>query len=63
VEVDVHDAEPLAVPKAPLQVVEERPDEVAANVGALRHCLGHRGDVRAEVVDAQRVVDDAALGH
>src|SRR5437879_5562298 len=32
--VHVHDAEPLRVPLRPLEVVEQRPDEVAAQIDA-----------------------------
>src|SRR5919106_4734094 len=50
-EVDVDDAEAHRVPARPLEVVEERPDEVG--VGESLRAV----DVVAEVLDASRVVD------
>ena len=58
--VDVDDAEALRVPEAPLEVVEQRPGEVAAQVDALLR--SRRATARrcvAQVVDAQRIVDAA----
>jgi hypothetical protein len=57
--VHVDDAESAGVAQAPLKVVEERPGEVAADVGAGVHRGAHRGDVGAIVVDPQHVVDPA----
>src|SRR6202035_28889 len=59
-EVDVDDAEALGEAQAPLQVVEERPGEVAADVDAQGDGPADGLDVLAEVVDAERIVDLAA---
>ena len=56
-EVDVDDAEAFGVAEGPFEVVEEGPDEVAADVGAFGDRVRDGADVLAEVVDAQRVVD------
>src|SRR3954471_11688485 len=56
--VDVDDSEPLRVAVLPFEVVEQRPDVVAAHVDALRTRTLHRVDVTAEVRDAFGVVDD-----
>ena len=59
-EVDVHDAEALRVAEAPLEVVEQRPGEVAAQVDALpRSRRARRARCVAQVGDAQRIVDAA----
>src|SRR5690606_878820 len=60
-EVHVHDAEALRVAIGPLEVVQQRPGEVAAHVHALVHGLVEHAQVLAQVGDALRVVD-AALG-
>ena len=52
------DAEAFRVAEGPFEVVEEGPDEVAADVGAFGDCVRDGADVLAEVVDAQRIVDD-----
>jgi len=54
--VDVDDAEPLVVAVGLLEVVEERPREVAAHVGARVDRLGDRAEVAPEVLDPLRVV-------
>src|SRR3954468_6051324 len=59
--VDPHDAEPLRVAVRPLEVVHERPDEVAAHVDALPDHVEHRLQVPPVVVDAVRVVHLAVL--
>ena len=56
VEVHVHQAEPLGVAEVPLEVVHDRPDEVAADVRAVLDGLPDAGGVPGEVVDAGRVV-------
>src|SRR5690606_30393134 len=50
--VDVHDPEALAVSVAPLEVVEQRPHEVAAQVDTLAHRPVGGGEVASQVVDA-----------
>src|SRR5262245_16035133 len=57
--VDVDDPEPLVVAPLPLEVVEQRPDVVAANVHALRLRALDRVDVFPEIVEPALVVDDA----
>src|SRR4029077_5675230 len=44
--VDVDDAEPLAVPEAPLEVVEQRPGEISTNVDAVGDRIEYRAEVR-----------------
>ena len=72
--VDVDDPEPLPVAMRPLEVVEQRPDEVARDRDAVGDCALDRVDVPGEerlplgVVDhavvAQRVAErSAVLGH
>ncbi|HEX6315333.1 MAG TPA: discoidin domain-containing protein, partial [Gemmatimonadaceae bacterium] len=57
--IHMDDAEPPRVTQTPLEVVEQRPGEVAAHVGTGLHRRAHRGDVGAIIVDAQHVVDAA----
>src|SRR2546427_8838509 len=49
----------------PLEIVDERPVEVSANVGALLDCLMNRRDMVAHeaVPDRVRAIRDAVLGH
>src|SRR5206468_3830389 len=61
-EVDVDDAEALGVAEGPFEIVEERPDEVAADVDSRRDRVGNGGDVIAQVLHAQRILDDAVDG-
>ncbi len=60
--VDVDDAEPHRVAPRPLEVVEERPREVAAHVGAGGHRVGHAAGVAGEVVHPLGVVHLAVVG-
>jgi len=53
----VDDAEALGVAEGPFQVVEERPDEVAADVDSGLDRGAEGGDVVAQVTDAEGVVD------
>ncbi len=53
--VHVHQAEPLRVAVGPLEVVQQRPGEVAAHVRAPLPRRRHRGDVRGQVRRAVRV--------
>src|SRR4051794_21576218 len=62
-EVDMDQAEALVVPPGPLEVVQQRPHVVAADVGALLECLVDRRQVVAQIADAVRVVDGAAVEH
>src|SRR5438477_7544900 len=59
--VDVDDPEPLRIAPFPLEVVEQRPDVVAANVDAFRPRPLDSVDVRAEIVEPALVVDDAVV--
>jgi hypothetical protein len=54
------DAEPGAVAKRPLEVVDQRPNEVPTDVHTRGDCIPDRGDVPLEIFDALRVVDHAA---
>src|SRR3954468_21393276 len=58
--VDVHDAEALAVAELPLEVGEQRPDEVAAHVDAGGDGLAERVEVGAHVGGALGILDDVA---
>src|SRR4026209_2618728 len=55
--VHVHDPEPTRVSMAPLEVVEERPHVVAAQLHPLTHRFACRVQMVAEVSDSQRIVD------
>src|SRR5690625_7309295 len=46
--VDVHDSEPFPVAPRPLEVVQQRPCEVAAHVGAFRDRVGDGADMGFE---------------
>src|SRR5580765_1536453 len=59
--VDVHEAEPGRVALRPLEVVEQRPDEVPAQVRARRHGSAGRTEVLLQEPDAIRVVDAPGL--
>ena len=61
-EVDVDDAEPLRVALGPLEIVQQRPDKIAADVGPLRDRGGDRVDVIFDVGGAARVADYAVVG-
>src|SRR6266511_1400099 len=58
--VDIDNAEALAVSVGPLEVIHQRPEEVAAYWGAIRDRLAHCADVTVQVGDPPRVVDPAA---
>src|SRR3954470_1652537 len=57
--VHAHDPEALVVAVLPLEVVEQRPRVVAADVDAVGHRPGERGQVVAQVGDPRRILDDA----
>src|SRR4051812_26693825 len=59
--VDVDDSEPLVVAALPFEVVEQRPDVVAAHVDTLRARAIDRSDVLAQVADAPLVVDGVSI--
>src|SRR5262245_29730057 len=56
--VDEDDAEPLLIAVLPLEVVEQRPDVVAAHVDSLLSCPLDRLDMRLQVRDPALVLDD-----
>src|ERR1044071_9333248 len=56
-EVDEHDAEPLGVAVLPLEVVQQRPHVVAADVHTLLAGALERFDVPGDVRDAPLVLD------
>src|SRR4051794_11772822 len=58
--VDEDDPEPLAVAPLPFEVVEQRPDVVAAHVDALLDRALDGADVLLEERDATRILDDVA---
>src|SRR3954454_24150672 len=60
-EVDVDEPEALGVAEGPLEVVQQRPHEVAAQVDALADRAVGRAEVPVEVLDADRVVDLAVV--
>src|SRR5216117_319065 len=59
-EIHLHDAEALRVAVLPLEVVEERPREVAAQVDSLPDRPVRRLEVPAVVLDTARVLDYAS---
>src|SRR4029453_304976 len=61
-EVDVDDAEALVVALFPLEVVQQRPDAVAADVDAVGDGSGEGGEVALEVGGARGVLDVAVDG-
>ncbi len=60
-EVDVDQAEPPGVAKAPLVVVEKRPDVVAGQRHSRAKRVGGRGDVACQVVQPAHVAHPAVL--
>ena len=58
--VDVDETETLGEAVGPFEVVEQRPGEVTADVGALLDRVMHGTQMRSEVVDTQRIVDEVA---
>src|SRR5690606_14671284 len=61
--VDVDEAEALGVAVGPFEVVQQRPREVPADVGARLDGPFHGGDVVAQVRDAPLVADAAVAVH
>src|SRR5438874_13466672 len=59
--IDVDDAEALPVPPAPLEVVEQRPDEVALHGGARLDGPTDCGDVPLEEAAARRIAHAPAV--
>src|SRR5204862_5018432 len=59
--VDVDDPEPLVISPFPLEVVEQRPDVIAANVDAMLARPLDRCDVLTEVFEPPLVLDDPVV--
>ena len=59
----MHDPEPLVVAPRPLEVVQQRPDEVAPHVGAVRDGVVYGSEVVAQVADPVVVVDGPVDEH
>lgn len=59
--VDADEAEALVTAVEPLEIIRERPDELAAHVGASLAGPGHGGDVLGEAGSAVVVADEAGL--
>src|SRR5215831_728955 len=57
--VHVHETEAGCIALGPLEVVEQRPDEVAAHVHPGVHGFAHGPQVPVEEIDALGVVDEA----
>src|SRR5712691_2056017 len=62
-EVDMHEAEPLVVALGPLEIVDQRPDQVTAHVDASDDRLAHRPDMAVQVADPRLVVDGPVGGY
>src|SRR5208282_2262670 len=60
-EVDIDEPEAIRVARAPFEIVEQRPDEIAAYVRTFPECRPHRADVGFEIGDAVAIDDFAAL--
>ncbi len=55
--IDMDQAEALAVAEGPLEVVEQRPDEITAHRNAGRDRILHRTKIGAQIADAVFVAD------
>ena len=60
-EIDVDDAEALGKAERPFEIVEQRPDQIAPDVGARVDRGVDGAEVPLEIVDAERVVDAPAV--
>src|SRR6185437_13625821 len=60
--VHMHDAESLGKAKGPFVVVEQRPDEIAAQIHALAHGFARGQQVLAQIPDAERIIDSSVDG-
>src|SRR5579863_9354170 len=61
-EIDVDDAEALGIAQRPFEIVEQRPDHIALDVYASGYGVVDRRQVPAQIVDAQRILDERVLG-
>src|SRR5258706_3644277 len=59
--VHIGDPEPLAVPRTPFEIIEQRPDEIAAHVRTRLDRLEHRGRIGLEKIDARLIRNLAVL--
>ena len=55
----IDQAKALRVSVSPLEIVHQRPDEIAAHVVAALDPVQHRIEIAAEIVDAIPVIDRA----
>src|SRR6266498_4390304 len=55
--IDVDDPETPRVAVTPLEVVEQRPDEVATELHPLLHCFSHRAQMPTQVLDTRWILD------
>src|SRR6266487_1697613 len=62
-EVDVHEAEPLVVSFGPLEIVDQRPGQVAAHVNPAGHGLVQGPEVAIQVPDPGLVIDGPVSGY
>src|SRR5689334_12980709 len=52
--IDIYQSKALAVTRSPLEIVQQRPDEIAAHVGAGCDRALHGLDIRLDIGDASR---------
>src|ERR1700730_5507102 len=55
--VDVDKPEALAVAERPLEIVEQRPHEIAAHRDSDLYCVEHRAEIVAQISDTLRVAN------
>src|SRR5258708_8847583 len=58
-EIDVHETEPSAVAERPLEIVEQRPHEIAADGHARLDRIEHRPEIAAQIGNPPVVADPA----
>src|SRR5258708_11678354 len=61
--VDMDEAEAFAEAEAPFEIVEQRPDEIAANVDSGRDGVEYRAEIATKIFDALAVMDLAVARH
>src|SRR5215468_7190686 len=57
----IGDPEPLAVPRTPFEIIEQRPDEITAHVRTRLHRLEHCGGIGLQIIDARLIRNLAVL--
>src|SRR6185295_15328809 len=55
--VDVNDSKSLRVAVSPLEVIEQRPDEIPAYINTALNRVAYSSDMSAEILDSLRIVD------